>query len=282
MGKTARTNKMSIVRVAKKDQPFTMIANTTLQDTTISLDAKGVLVWLISKPEDWTVYKKHLQKTFSIGRERMDRIFDELEEARYVRSRRLRMPDGTFQWEWVVHEIPFTEQPLSAYPAPAEPATANPTSTKKDLTKDRHTKEAAGQKADDALNPICQELLEQIDAGIVANGFKAPTARREQLAAIDRMLRIDGKTADEIRTMIEWSMSHDFWAANIRSAVKLRKHYETMAAQAVRDAKRPQEPADGSDAARAVEMTAERLRRQAEEMAQAVPMPTDLRLKRRR
>jgi hypothetical protein len=269
---------MSIVRVAKKDQPFTMIANTTLQDTTISLDAKGVLVWLISKPEDWTVYKKHLQKTFGIGRERMDRIFDELEQARYVRSRRLRMPDGTFQWEWVVHEIPFQEAPLSAYPAPGEPATGNPTSTKIDITKDRHTKTNAGQEADDAFDPTCQELNDELNAGIVANGFKAPTARREQLTAIDRLIRIDGKTAEEIKAMIQWSLSHDFWSANIRSAVKLRKHFETMAAQRIRDDKKPQE----APTVDMTKITEQHLRSQAEEMAQAIPMPADLRRKIRR
>ncbi|CAJ1187438.1 hypothetical protein [Companilactobacillus paralimentarius] len=37
--------------------------------------------------------------------------------------------------------------------------------------------------------------------------------------------------------MIDWSQNNDFWSGNVLSAAKLRKQYDTMAAQANNEAK---------------------------------------------
>lgn len=45
---------------------------------------------------------------------------------------------------------------------------------------------------------------------------------------VDRMLRIDKRDAEEIRKVIEWLPSHDFWKTNILSTEKLRKHFDAL------------------------------------------------------
>ena len=45
------------------------------------------------------------------------------------------------------------------------------------------------------------------------------------------MMRLDGRTASEIRDLIEWSQNDMFWRANILSMKKLRKQFDQLTAK---------------------------------------------------
>ena len=45
---------------------------------------------------------------------------------------------------------------------------------------------------------------------------------------IDKIIRIDGRSAEEVKRVIDWSQQDDFWKQNIRSTNKLRKHYAQL------------------------------------------------------
>ena len=45
---------------------------------------------------------------------------------------------------------------------------------------------------------------------------------------IDKIIRIDGRSAEEVKRVIDWSQQDDFWKQNIRSTTKLRKHYAQL------------------------------------------------------
>ena len=45
---------------------------------------------------------------------------------------------------------------------------------------------------------------------------------------VDKMIRIDGRTADDIRTLIEWSQQDPFWQNNILSTAKLREKFDQL------------------------------------------------------
>lgn len=52
---------------------------------------------------------------------------------------------------------------------------------------------------------------------------------RSWVEEMDRMLRIDKRDATEARVVITWCQADDFWAPNILSPKKLRKHYDQLA-----------------------------------------------------
>jgi len=58
-------------------------------------------------------------------------------------------------------------------------------------------------------------------------GVPGPTIRALQPWAghIDKLIRLDKRSPDEIRRVIEWCQQHYFWYKNIRSPDKLRKQY---------------------------------------------------------
>jgi hypothetical protein len=53
------------------------------------------------------------------------------------------------------------------------------------------------------------------------------------------MLRLDGRTEDEVEAAMRWAQADDFWSSNILSPDKLRKHYDRMRLQAGRSRSRP-------------------------------------------
>jgi len=57
---------MSIFKNRKRVNPYSQIDNKMINDERLKAESLGVLVYLISKPEDWTISMKQLQKC-SIG-----------------------------------------------------------------------------------------------------------------------------------------------------------------------------------------------------------------------
>lgn len=87
-----------LVKRTKRNFNFTQIDNDLLSDKRMSLDTKGLLCYILSKPDNWIIYKKQLMKEFNIGRTMMDRLFKEMETSGYlVVSRMLRGDDGSFK-----------------------------------------------------------------------------------------------------------------------------------------------------------------------------------------
>jgi len=59
-------------------------------------------------------------------------------------------------------------------------------------------------------------------------------AFRKWQVDLDRMLRLDKRTVDEIEAVIDWATTDDFWQPNILSAGKLRKQFDVLQAQMAR------------------------------------------------
>lgn len=70
----------------KHSGSFAVIPNVTANDHQLSIDALGMLVFLLSKPNDWQVNVANLRKRFGIGRDRVYAILRQLETAGYVRK----------------------------------------------------------------------------------------------------------------------------------------------------------------------------------------------------
>lgn len=70
---------------------------------------------------------------------------------------------------------------------------------------------------------------------MVGNGVKRPTVSGKWLSDMDKLNRIDEKTFEQIEAAIRWSQNDSFWSSNIHSPAALRKQYEKMRLQAVRN-----------------------------------------------
>jgi hypothetical protein len=57
--------------------------------------------------------------------------------------------------------------------------------------------------------------------------FKQPNMQ-EWAADMDKLIRIDGRTDDRIKHVIDWCRRDDFWKTNILSPAKLRKQFDQL------------------------------------------------------
>lgn len=79
-------------------------------------------------------------------------------------------------------------------------------------------------------NYLCNLLADLM----VKNGVKRPTISGKWIGDIDKLIRIDEKTVEQVEAAIRWSQNDSFWSSNIHSPAALRKQYEKMRLQAQR------------------------------------------------
>ncbi|MEK5175109.1 conserved phage C-terminal domain-containing protein [Heyndrickxia sp. FSL W8-0496] len=103
---------MTTIRTKKRENPFVQIDKSIFTNSDISWKAKGILGYLLSKPDDWVTYITDLEKRSTDGRDSVRKGLKELEDHGYLRRKRVR-DGGKFKgWEYTVYEIPeigFTE-----------------------------------------------------------------------------------------------------------------------------------------------------------------------------
>jgi hypothetical protein len=98
---------MTIVRREHRAQ-LTIIPNAIFRDDRLSIEAKGVLGYLLSRPHNWQVRLDHVGRTLRIGRKKLQRIFRELIGAGYVTREQARTA-GAHRFceiDYVVRDVP--------------------------------------------------------------------------------------------------------------------------------------------------------------------------------
>ena len=92
---------------------YTQIPNYILNNKNLSWGAKGLLCYLLSKPDDWQVYESEIATHSKDGRRLTHRYFGELLERGYMTKDKRRDDKGRFDgWEYCVYAIPFINQSL--------------------------------------------------------------------------------------------------------------------------------------------------------------------------
>lgn len=114
----------TIIRAPRRRR-FLVVDQTVIDDDRLSLAGRGLLVILLSKPDDWQVRVSDLRRRCRVGRDYVYKLLSELKELGYIRyefnrTASGRMAGGTYY----VHEI-ATETP-SINPRPDLPEAAAP------------------------------------------------------------------------------------------------------------------------------------------------------------
>lgn len=85
----------------KKKSEFTTLYNDCINDERLSIGALAILVYIMSKPENWNVMISDLKRRFSIGRNKTYNIISELCSYGYMKRIRETLQDGTVA-KWVI------------------------------------------------------------------------------------------------------------------------------------------------------------------------------------
>ena len=109
---------MTTIRVASRSR-YTVISNAAINDARLSFRARGVLVWLLAKPDDWTTSAEALATQATEGRDAVRSAMRELVDAGYIVRDKHRGPGGTWTSCLTIYEEP------QVAPEPGNPSTDN-------------------------------------------------------------------------------------------------------------------------------------------------------------
>lgn len=104
-------DRTTIIRVAKRDNPYVMLDKEFLSNDNLSWKAKGLLAYLLSKPDNWRIAEADLVRRSQDGRDAVRAGLRELETNGYLIRHRVREPGGKFAHvEFVVYERPGAQE----------------------------------------------------------------------------------------------------------------------------------------------------------------------------
>lgn len=111
-----------IIRV-HKSRDYSTLCNAGLRDVRLSFGARGILAYLLTKPDNWQVKTPDLINQSPHGETAILSMLRELEECGYLLREKRRGKGGRFEWHTQVYESPRDPKaPLKTRsPRPASP-----------------------------------------------------------------------------------------------------------------------------------------------------------------
>ena len=95
-----------IRRAPRPDGNFTVLHNHVLRDQRLSYKARGLLVYILSMPDNYRFTVELLTRTSPDGRQSVITGMRELRDAGYLTVRRLQGSDGRWRTEQTIHDDP--------------------------------------------------------------------------------------------------------------------------------------------------------------------------------
>jgi hypothetical protein len=97
---------MSIIRVEKRADPYVRIDKVPLEDARLSWKARGLLAYLLSKPDKWEIVVAYLVKQAPDGETSLRAGLKELMDAGYIERRQVRENGKIVKVAYTVYERP--------------------------------------------------------------------------------------------------------------------------------------------------------------------------------
>lgn len=169
---------MSTIRVQRRAR-FATIDRRTVNDERLSYRARGVLLWLLDKPDNWHGSADAIGRAGPEGRDAVRKALAELAEHGYLRRERLQGADGRWSTVTTVYERPQPTQgdllttptddglPGVGEPAVGEPAVGIPGPKSLELVQEtgtEHANPAAAPPTVAAAAPVASPLTAAADA----------------------------------------------------------------------------------------------------------------------
>ena len=112
---------MSIIRSPRPDSHFAVFTNDVIRDTRLSYKARGILLELLSRPDNWRISADSLAASGIDGRESILSGLKELRDVGYIVTTRIQDEKGRWTTESVVYD-----EPKSGFPKSDNPKSDNP------------------------------------------------------------------------------------------------------------------------------------------------------------
>lgn len=114
---------------AKKERNYTVIDNTFLKDVSLSWKAKGLMAYLLSLPDDWSIHLSEIEKHSTDGMTVLRSSIKELKEHGYLKASQKKVKGKFSEMVYTIIENPCEslEKPFAENLKTENPKTENQT-----------------------------------------------------------------------------------------------------------------------------------------------------------
>lgn len=117
-----------IFKIIRKERDYTIISNSALEQPGLSFKAKGVLCYLLSKPDTWTPRVGQIASVGPDGKESIQTALKELASFGYAKLNTI-VEDGQMRGkEWEIYESPLNATPPEIPDSGVSPSSGIPDS----------------------------------------------------------------------------------------------------------------------------------------------------------
>ena len=223
--------------------PWFQVPRAFARDNTISLEAKGLLTYLMSHKEKFNISIPWVMKTQKISKNKIYRIINECIDAGYLK-REIFLESGRKRFKYLLSRIarfkkillcPQIQDTEKQDPENGDTKIEQSSSYREEEVKPIYEEppksdsqaSATPQVSADA-DSLCTFFFEKIRER--NPGFKEPNLKKWR-SEFDCLLRIDKRGVEDVKKLIEWASTHKWWKVACLSPSKLRKEYDSMAMQ---------------------------------------------------
>jgi hypothetical protein len=100
---------MAIMFRVEKNTNYTVMSNHHLRNKAMSLKSKGLLSLILSLPPEWEYSLNGLCAICKESQTAIRSALKELENNKYLVRRRRKNELGQFEYEYIIYEVPYTE-----------------------------------------------------------------------------------------------------------------------------------------------------------------------------
>jgi len=228
---------------------FTQISNTIINDEKISFKAKGIFLYLWSKPEKWVVRITDICNNGQEGKTAIYSGLNELEENGYIARQRYYVDGKIAGINYNLYDDKKNDshtESLSIENLNEDNQSLENQS--KDNQPYSNTKTLEININSNSDQPSRKNYSQtEVDAIIVSKYLYSTITSFNQTFKgnyeswtkdIEKAIRIDLRTKEQLMNCINWiynSKKGEFWIPNILSGKKLREKFDTMNTQSMND-----------------------------------------------
>ena len=207
-------------KTINKKENFTSIHNKLINDSRISLKAKGIMLYMLSKPENWKYNPKEIAKNSKDGLDSVYSGIKELIEAGYIS--RTRHSDGTVDY-FVFEDV--EENDIVDFSKKENPNRENPNRENPDVYKRKNT-----NKERIIVNT---ELNKETSKSDIDDFINSQDKSEEYKKLLFEFLKYRKKIRDTVKTTgpIKLLLKHFKTEADLREALEYMDLYNWKTAE---------------------------------------------------
>lgn len=233
---------MSIIRSPRPEGNFYILNKSISEDKSLGWAARGLLVYLLGKPDHWTVSVQALVNEVegsseASGRDRTYSLINQLVQAGYITRRQGKGDGGKFSaYDYLVNEIPVTDQPLPDQPYTDQPLTVKPTVVSIDSKQGLKEPKPRAERARISLT-----VADLVDAGVneqhaidwmaIRNKKRAPLTRTAAEALAREAAKAGISVPEAVKVCAErgWQSLKAEWLTERKTAQQARSERNALA-----------------------------------------------------